>query len=354
MSVAIEDPRRDGPRCRSRARRPPGSNAGRRLNRSTPSSPRTPPAATPTPSAPRMRLAGTPRRSATDTRCPCTPPGPLPWGRESTPAPRDLPGDRIVAQGLGDRSLRDGAGAYHDRLAVREIDDGRGRADERFRCAEVHLDVAAERRLDLVARRGRGRAAAVRARHRERPRAREHREGERVVRHPDADRRRVAAEVPRPSDLGARQHDRERAGPEAERERLGAFVEARDPPGGLLRGHEDRELELARASLGLEQPGGRRGIVGPRPDAVDRVRRQHDERSLERRARGGLDRVERGRHGALARTTRSRPARSRSTLTSANRSESTRTTSSPILASISTARTPPSRSQRAACAPSRS
>ena len=268
--------------------------------------------------------------------------------------PSGPPGDRDLVQGLGDRSLRHGAGAYHDRLAVREVDDGGGRADERFRCAEVHLDVAAERRLDLVAGRGRGRAAAVRARHRERPRAREHREGERVVRHPDADRRRVAAEVPRPSDLGARQHDRERAGPEAERERLGAFVEARDPPGGLLRGHEDRELELARASLGLEQPGGRRGIVGPRPDAVDRVRRQHDERSLERRTRGGLDRVERGRHGALARTTRSRPARSRSTLTSANRSESTRTTSSPILASISTARTPPSRSQRAACAPSRS
>ena len=111
----------------------------------------------------------------------------------------------------------------------------------------------------------------------------------------DADRRRVAAEVPRPRRPSARGSTIVSGpGPEAERASASArSSKLAHPPGGVRRGHQDRELELARASLGLEEPGGRRGSSGRVPMPYDRVRRQHDERSRERRARGGLDRVER-------------------------------------------------------------
>jgi hypothetical protein len=98
-----------------------------------------------------------------------------------------------------------------------------------------------------------------------------------MVRNPDADRRRIAAEVPRSAETCARQDDRQRARPVAVGQRRGAAVECRDALGVRTRGDEHWELEVAGTPLGLEHASRRRGVVRTRSDPVDGVGRQHDE-----------------------------------------------------------------------------
>ena len=142
-------------------------------------------------------------------------------------------------------------------IAVREVDHGRGRASSGALLAEVDGDQVAERRLQLVARGGRRLARTVRAGHRERSGDGEHRERERVRRHPDADRRGVAAQLPRATRLGPRQHERERAGPAAPRRgSLARSSNARDARRGLDGADEHGQREIARSPLRVEQPRG--------------------------------------------------------------------------------------------------
>ena len=143
------------------------------------------------------RAAQEPPRSATDRRSPCRRPAPVPWGRESTPAPRPSELRRARAARRA-RPLRDRTATQHPRDVVQELDHRGGRTPSgsgahRY-TSTAAPNVAAARRVAGVA------AAAVGARDRERPGARQHRKGERVVRHPHADRRRVATEVPARAD----------------------------------------------------------------------------------------------------------------------------------------------------------
>ena len=218
--------------------------------------------------------------------------------------------------------------------------------------AEVDGDPVPERGDQRVAR-ARGRlAGAVRARDRERPGRGEHRARQRVVRDPTPT---VLASPPsaQPAERSVRPSTIVR-GPG---QQAAAKVSARSSKTAT-----SRACSADATRTGSVRSGGRSfaanrsvvgvGIVGPRPDPVDGVGRDHDQRAPLRGGHGLGDR--RGGHGRRAATTRSRPARSRCTSGSANPAS---TASAAIAAaedsSISTTTLPPGRRRASAWVKSR-
>ena len=138
---------------------------------------------------------------------------------------------------------------------------------------------------------GRGRAAGQVGRaDRERAGALEDLERDRVVGHPDRDRAARVAEVPLQRGVGVADQG-QRARPELLDQRPGP---RRDPDRQRVEGRgggdQDRRGHVAAAALGVEELLDRVLVEGVGGQAVDGVRRQHDEVTALDGQAGGLDR----------------------------------------------------------------
>ena len=239
------------------------------------------------------------------------------------------------------------------RFAVRQVEHRRRSPDERRFLAEIDRDRVAEDQAQPFARRGRGLARPIGARDRERPGRREHRAGERMRRHTDADRRPVPTQVPAAAVGSPREHECERAWPASFGETFGHVVEPGHVASEGHRRDEHWQLQVARAALGLEDPLGRRRLVWPSAHPVHGVGGQDHELPSERRGRGNGEGVPG--HGHLAITTRSRPARSGHTSTEvAPAARAASETAAAFVSWISTTTAPPESKRGADSAKSRS
>src|SRR5205823_4023049 len=277
---------------------------------------------------------------------------------------RKEPSDEVRSQ----RSLAEQPG-----LVVREVQHRRGHAGQRCLLAQVHVDQILEGVACLLAGAAGRFPRRVRARHGQRTGRGEQGQRERMTGDADADRLRVAAQVPVATLAHASKDEGEGPRPQADRETLDASVEPGDAPQGRRGRAEHGKLEGAGASLRVEQAARGRGVVGSRADAVDRVRREHHELAAPSGGRSLRDGIlahrpsfwtaaaVRARGLSLtdaagwAWTTRSRPLRSDTTRSTTNpRASATPETSRPRDSAISTTAVPPGRSHAAACAKNRS
>src|SRR6266571_4755790 len=243
----------------------------------------------------------------------------------------------------------DGAVSEDGRLAVGEVHHGRGDARQRLVLAQVDGDGLAEQLDQLVARRGCRGPRAVGAGHGQRPGPLQDRQGQQVTGPPEPDGAGVAAQGPLATALGPRDDHGEGPGPEPPGQGSGPPVHEPDRRRVVRGNHQDREGQVAGTALRIEQPRRGVGAVRPGSDPVHRVGGKDDQPSGQRLP-GRLVDVAQWTgppHRTDPATTRSRPARSRTTRTSWNPpSRRIPRTSWPWVSAISTTRAPPGRSHR--------
>ena len=264
--------------------------------------------------------------------------------RARTVAGTALRGEQALQLGGVER-----APAQDPRLGGRQVDDGRGGGRRLLRRTQIDRDGSPN--VELVAATWRRLLGSVRARHGEGP-VRARTASARVRRYADADRRAVVPQIPAPAPGGPVKHDRH--GPGQTRAARRSARSSKDATSAAAAAEgEHRQRHVAGAALGPEQPSDRGGVVRPRPDPVDGVRRQDDQPPARAASAASATGSRLLRHARCrARTARAR--RGRSTRTLANDPAITSATSPPRSSAISTAMPPPGRSASAASTASRS